>query len=67
MEGFIMEVEEEIEELHALFSSPEFFKESPDKIKEAQSQLDDAQERKERLYARWEELEAIKENEKKAD
>jgi ATP-binding cassette subfamily F protein uup len=66
MEETIMEAEDEIEALHALFADPEFFKNSPEKIKESQEKLDEAQARKEKLYARWEELEAIKENEKNA-
>jgi len=62
MEQSIMDAETEIEELQAHFLRPDFFKESPDRVKEIQTKLDEAQLRKERLYVRWEELEAIKVN-----
>jgi len=63
MEEKILEAEAELDRLNALFSSPDFFKESPDRIKEIHAEVDAAQKRKEHLYERWSELESIK-NEK---
>lgn len=60
MEENIMKIESKIEELHSWFSSPDFFKESPQKIKDSQAELDESEIRLNQLYARWDELESIK-------
>ena len=60
MEDNILFVEQEIEELNALFMDPNFYKESHEKVKEAEDKLKIAQLKRDRLYARWEELETIK-------
>ena len=59
MEARIMEAEQEIERLEAIFSSPGFHKEHGDRTKELNQQLEAARKRTASLYARWEELEII--------
>lgn len=63
MEENIAAVEKKVEELGALFTNPNFFKESHEKAREAQDALVAAQSRRDRLYARWEVLEAIQNGE----
>ncbi len=60
MESSISDVEATIERLNSAFMSPELFKESPAKVREMQAKLEEAQLRRDQLYARWAELEAVK-------
>ena len=60
MESDILGIESEIERLNTTLLSPDFYKESAGKAYEVHVQLEAAQARRDALYARWTELEAIK-------
>ncbi|MCS1411592.1 MAG: Energy-dependent translational throttle protein EttA [Verrucomicrobia subdivision 3 bacterium] len=59
MEAHILEVEQEIERIEAIFTSPNFHQEHGSKSAELNSRLEAAKKESEHLYARWEELESI--------
>ena len=59
MEAAILKVEQEVERMEGVFASPDFFKLKADGPK-LQAELDAARARAAKLYARWEELESIK-------
>ncbi len=59
MEAAILKVEQEIERIEALFASPGFFKLRSERSK-LEAELAEARSRAVTLFARWEELEAIK-------
>ncbi len=60
MEDTICKVEEEIARLQSKMSEPDFYKEGAAKIKETQAELEAIEKKRDSLYARWAELEAIK-------
>jgi len=60
MEDKIMDIETAIEEIGKLFSSPDFFKENGERIAELNEELSALKAEQERCYARWEELESMK-------
>ena len=60
MESAILKAEEAIEKANAILLSPDFYKESPEKAGEVHSELLAAQARRDKLYARWAELDALK-------
>ena len=62
MENSIPETEEAIAELENKFSDPDFFVKHGAEIKELQQELEAKKAELEKLYARWEELEAKKES-----
>ncbi len=59
MEERILEVEQEIERIEALFSSPTFHQEHGHEATALNETLEKARAETEKLYARWEELEQI--------
>jgi ABC transport system ATP-binding/permease protein len=59
MEERILEVEQEIERIETLFSSPTFHQEHGQKATELNEKLEQSRSEAERLYQRWEELEKI--------
>ena len=58
MEDAIAGAEEKVTELEAIFSAPDFFEKYGSRTAELQAELAAAKETVERLYLRWEELEA---------
>jgi len=60
MEETIMEAETEVEELETAFAAPNFYEKHADNWQDLQKKLDDRKKHVQELYARWEELEAIK-------
>jgi ATP-binding cassette subfamily F protein uup len=60
MEAQIHAVEAEIARIEGLFADPEFFRKHAAQVNQLTSELDVAKENLPKLYARWEELEAIK-------
>ena len=62
LENSIPETEEAIAELENKFSDPDFFAKHGAEIKELQQELENRKAELEKLYARWEELEAKKES-----
>jgi ATP-binding cassette subfamily F protein uup len=60
MERAILETEQEISETEALFASPDFHRQYGAQTTELNAKIASAKERAARLYARWEELEAIR-------
>jgi len=60
MEAQIHVVEAEIARIEGLFADPEFFRKNATKVNQLTADLDTAKEKLAQLYARWEELEAIK-------
>ncbi len=60
MEDTICKVEEEIARLQSKMSEPDFYKEGAAKIKETQAELEAIEKKRDSLYARWAELEAIR-------
>ena len=59
MEERIMETEGEVERIEGVFASPDFHARHGENSKELQVELEEARAESARLYARWEELEAI--------
>lgn len=60
IEETIMEAEFAVSELENMFMSPDFHSKYGQQTRELSEQLESARQEVERLYARWEELEAIK-------
>jgi len=60
METQIHAVEAEVARIEGLFADPEFFRKKAAKVNELAAELNAAKENVTKLYARWEELEAIK-------
>jgi ATP-binding cassette subfamily F protein uup len=60
MEAQIHAVEAEVARIEGLFADPEFFRKNAAKVTELTTALDAAKEQVPKLYARWEELEAIR-------
>jgi ATP-binding cassette subfamily F protein uup len=60
MEETILEAETRVEEIEALFAKPDFFAEHGEDMPTLTQELEEARETVARLYARWEELEAIR-------
>jgi ATP-binding cassette subfamily F protein uup len=60
MEAKILAAEEEIRRIEAIFSSPDFHRTHATQANSLTAELEDAKQNVTRLYARWEELEAIK-------
>jgi ATP-binding cassette subfamily F protein uup len=60
IEAQIHAVEAEVARIEGLFSDPEFFRKHAAQVNQLTTELDAAKENVTKLYARWEELEAIK-------
>jgi ATP-binding cassette subfamily F protein uup len=60
MEAQIHAVEAEVARIEGLFADPDFFRKNAAKVNELTAELDAAKENVTGLYARWEELEAIR-------
>jgi ABC transport system ATP-binding/permease protein len=60
MEAQIHSVEAEVARIEGLFADPEFFRKHTTQVNQLMSELDAAKTNVPKLYARWEELEAIK-------
>jgi ATP-binding cassette subfamily F protein uup len=60
MEETILDAEGEVERLETLFAKPDFFAEHGDEMPALTQQLEEARAAVTALYARWEELEAIR-------
>ena len=60
MEQAILAAEDEVERIEGDFMSPEFYKSHAAEAREIESRLRTANANVARLYARWEELEAVK-------
>ncbi|MCF8307069.1 MAG: ATP-binding cassette domain-containing protein [Ignavibacteriales bacterium] len=58
----IAAAEKEVKRIEQIFSDPEFFSKNAEKTPEFLAQLNSAKELLERLYSRWEELEALRES-----
>ncbi len=60
IEEIIMEAEENVSQLEEAFNAPDFYEKHGDNWQQLQKELEDAKNKVPELYARWEELEAIK-------
>ena len=60
MEAQIHAVEAEVARIEGLFSNPEFFRTHATQVNQLNEELEAAKKNVTQLYARWEELEAIK-------
>jgi ATP-binding cassette subfamily F protein uup len=60
MEAQIHAVEAEVARIEGLFANPEFFRKHATQVNQLTTELDAAKETVTKLYARWEELEAIR-------
>jgi hypothetical protein len=60
MEQAILEAEQKVEELEALFLDPDFHRKHGQRTAEIQGELAAAKARAAELFQRWEELEAIR-------
>src|SRR5439155_1028211 len=60
MEAQIHAVEAEVARIESLFADPEFFRKHATQVNQLTDELDAAKENVTKLYARWEELEAIR-------
>jgi len=60
MEAQIHAVEAEVARIEGLFADPEFFRKHATQVHQLTTELDAAKEQVPKLYARWEELEAIR-------
>ena len=60
MEAQIHAVEAEVARIEGLFAEPDFFRKHATQVNQLTADLDAAKEKVAKLYARWEELEAIK-------
>jgi ABC transport system ATP-binding/permease protein len=60
METQIHVVEAKVARIEGLFADPEFFRKNAAKVNQLTGELDAAKEKVTQLYARWEELEAVK-------
>ena len=55
-----MVLEDEVETMQAQFMDPDFFKKPADEVRNVQAELDILIAKKDAMYARWEELENMK-------
>ena len=62
MEAQIHALEAEVARIESLFADPEFFRKHATQVNQLTAELDAAKEKVPQLYARWEELEAIRVN-----
>lgn len=62
IEEDIMNAEAEVEEIESIFADPDFYEKYSDKAAEFNLKLETAKEKVQKLYARWEELEELKNN-----
>lgn len=60
IEETIMEAEENVARLEAIFNAPDFYEKHGDNWQELETELKEAKEKVPQLYTRWEELEAIR-------
>ena len=60
MEARILEVEGEIARIEDLFASPDFHRTHATQTNDLKAELETARARRADLYARWEELEALR-------
>jgi ATP-binding cassette subfamily F protein uup len=60
IEGDILEAEEAATKIEAIFNAPDFYEKHGDQWKQLEQDLKTARHRVAELYARWEELEALK-------
>lgn len=60
IEPAILEAEGRVEEIDALFNDPDFYAKRGDEAADLMAERDEMKKKAEDLYARWEELEAIK-------
>ena len=60
MEAQIHAVEAEVARIEGLFADPDFHRKHATQVNQLTDELDAAKEKVTKLYARWEELEAIK-------
>ncbi len=60
IEADILAAEENVARMEAEFAAPDFYEQHGDRWKELQAELDAAKKGVARLYARWEELEALR-------
>jgi len=60
IEGQIRAVESEVARIEGLFADPEFFRKHAAQVNQLTDELDAAKQKVTQLYARWEELEAVK-------
>ncbi len=60
IEATILAAEDEVARLQAVFADPEFYAKGAQQAAIVQAQLEDARTRVAKLYARWEELEALR-------
>ena len=60
MEAAIQQAEAQVEVIEALFASPDFHRTHGSRTAELTTELEQARQRTATLYARWEELEAIR-------
>ncbi len=60
MEAQIHALEAEIARIESLFADPDFFRKHAAQVNQLTSELDAAKSNVPKLYARWEELEAVK-------
>ncbi len=60
IEATILTAEENVARLETMFAAPDFYEKHGDRWKALQAELDAAKKEIARLYARWEELEAIR-------
>ena len=60
MEAQIQSVEAEVTRIEGLFADPEFFRKHATQVNQLTAELEAAKENLPKLYARWEELEAIR-------
>ena len=67
MEEVILEAEEEVSRIEAIFSSPDFFAEHGHRSQELQQELEEAKNRVKTLYNRWETLENKRSAQEKRD
>ena len=59
MEAHIHAVEAEVTRIEGLFAQPDFFRKHATQVNQLTADLDAAKENVAKLYARWEELEAL--------
>ncbi len=60
IEADILKAEEDVHRIEALFAADDFYQKHGDKVEQLTKELNTGKEKVERLYARWNELEAIK-------
>ncbi|MEI7907256.1 MAG: ABC transporter ATP-binding protein, partial [Bacteroidota bacterium] len=60
IEQDILKAEEEVHRIEAIFATDDFYQKHGDKVESLTKELDAGKEKVERLYARWTELEKLK-------